>query len=132
MEYKNGYKVVYEVAADGERTFYASKSNEYPPRDEDGKIVENEMNTKLAAFKDADFAGMTIYEHEGEFYYAKANEAKLDEERKPLGTKIKGFEKILVEDVKPTEEPTPVNEPANEPANEPENTPENNNTVGEE
>lgn len=102
MDYKNGYKVVYEVAAGGKRTFYASKTNEYPPRDEDGNIIENEMNTKLASFNDADFAGKTIYEYQGEFYVADTSAAKFDKDGKPTGTKLgtenNNFDKILVEE----------------------------------
>ena len=59
MELQNGYKVIYEKAADGERTFYASKSNAYPDTED---LV-------LATFKDdVDFKGRTIYEYKGKFY----------------------------------------------------------------
>ena len=92
MNYKNGYKVVYEVAANGERTFYASKSDIYPKTDD----------VKLASFKDAEYAGKTIYEHAGEFYVADTTAAKFDEEGNPTGTKLVGmedtnFDEILVE-----------------------------------
>ena len=98
MNYKNGYKVVYEVAADGERTFWASKSNEYPARDEAGNIIENEMNTKLASFVDEDFAGKTIYEYKGEFYVSTDKVPAYNEDGTPKDTKIVGFEKLFVED----------------------------------
>jgi hypothetical protein len=112
MIYKNGYKVVYEIAADGKRTFWASKSNEYPTRDEAGNIIENEMNTKLASFVDTDFAGKTIYEYEGEFYVADTIAAKFDKDGKPTGDRLVGlndtnFDKILVEEETPTND-TPV------------------------
>ena len=94
MNYKNGYKVVYEVAADGERTFYASTSSIYPNRDEDGKIVD----TKLASFKDADFAGKTIYEYKGEFYVSTGSIPAYNEDGTPADNKIEGFDKIFVED----------------------------------
>ena len=101
MDYKNGYKVVYEEAANGKRIFWASKSNEYPARDDAGNIIENEMNTKLASFVDEDFAGKTIYEYEGEFYVADTIAAKFDKDGKPtgvkLGTKNNNFDEILVE-----------------------------------
>lgn len=104
MIYKNGYKVVYEIAADGKRTFYAAKSAAYPTRDEDGNITD----TMLATFDDADFAGKTIYEYEGEFYVADTIAAKFDKDGKPtgakLGTKDNNFDEILVEK-KPEETP---------------------------
>jgi len=121
MNYKNGYKVVYDVAAGGERTFYASKSSIYPNADD----------TKLASFKDAEYAGKTIYEYEGEFYVADTTAAKFDKEGKPTGSKIEGFEKILVEDTD-TNEPAPANieEPKAPVASEPEKDPEVNSGEG--
>ena len=94
MNYKNGYKVVYEVAADGERTFYAAKSNSYPTRDENGNITD----TKLASFVDAEYAGKTIYEHDGAFYAADTHVAKFDEKDMPVGTKLDGFDVLFVEE----------------------------------
>lgn len=88
MNYKNGYKVVYEVAADGKRTFYASKSNVYP----------NEEDIELASFVDADYAGKTIYEYAGEFYVANTNAPKFDAGGAPVGDRITGFEKLFLED----------------------------------
>ena len=64
MIYKNGYKVVYEVAAEGKRTFYAAKSNEYPTRNEAGEIIDD----VIVSFEDAAFLGKTIYEYKGKFY----------------------------------------------------------------
>jgi hypothetical protein len=106
MIYKNGYKVVYEVAADGKRTFYATKSNAYPPRDEAGNIIENEMNTVLATFDDTEFAGKTVYEYKGEFYVSTEALPKYKEDGTPADEKIKGFEKLFKEE-KP-EEPAPA------------------------
>jgi hypothetical protein len=100
MDYKNGYKVVYEFAANGERTFYAATTSTYPNRDKDGNITD----TKLASFVDADYVGKTIYEHEGQFYVANTADAKFDADGKPTGTLLEGFEAILEE--------APVAEPA--------------------
>jgi hypothetical protein len=94
MNYKNGYKVVYEVAADGKRTFYAATSNEYPTRDADGKIID----TELATFNDADFAGKTIYEYAGEFYVSTGAVPAYNEDGTPKDEKIKGFEKLFVDE----------------------------------
>ena len=100
MTYKNGYKVVYEIAADGKRTFYAAKSNTYPNRDEEGKIID----TVLATFNDADFAGKTIYEYAGEFYVSTGAVPAYNEDGTPKDDKIAGFEQIFVE-----EEEVPAN-----------------------
>lgn len=93
MIYKNGYKVVYEVAADGKRTFYAAKSNVYPTRDEDGKITD----TVLATFDDTEFAGKTIYEYAGEFYVSTGAVPAYNEDGTPADKKITGFEPLFVE-----------------------------------
>ena len=106
MNYKNGYKVVYEVAANGERTFYASKSSAYPVRDEDGKIID----TKLASFKDADYQGKVIYEYKGEFYVSTDSTPKYDENGVPTDDKIEGFDLILKES-----EETPASTKVEEP-----------------
>lgn len=93
MIYKNGYKVVYEVAADGKRTFYAAKSNVYPTYDEDGNITD----TILATFDDADFVGKTIYEYAGEFYVSTGTVPTYNEDGTPADEKIAGFEPLFVE-----------------------------------
>lgn len=121
MNYKNGYKVVYEVAADGKRTFYAAKSNVYPNYDEAGKITD----TELATFNDADFAGKTIYEYAGEFYVSTEAVPAYNEDGTPKDEKIKGFEKLFVEE---TEEPAAaavVEEEVEAEEDEPEVEPEN-------
>ena len=121
MNYKNGYKVVYEVAADGKRTFYATKSNAYPA----------EEDTVLATFNDADFAGKVIYEYKGEFYVSTDKVPAYNEDGTPKDTKIVGFEKLFVEETAANE----VNPAADEPVKEDENKGEDagdNNDLGEE
>lgn len=134
MIYKNGYKVVYEIAADGKRTFYAAKSAAYPTRDEDGNITD----TMLATFNDADFAGKTIYEYAGEFYVSTGAVPAYNEDGTPKDTKIAGFEALFVEGE--SEATTAAVEPEapvaddedDEPAAEPEADPEEDETVEEE
>jgi hypothetical protein len=59
MELKNGYKVIYEVAADGKRTFYATKNIKCDPTVDD-KIVEAAIGEyKLVYEKDGNFYGST-------------------------------------------------------------------------
>ena len=134
MIYKNGYKVVYEIAADGKRTFYAAKSAAYPTRDEDGNITD----TVLATFNDADFAGKTIYEYAGEFYVSTGAVPAYNEDGTPKDTKIAGFEALFVEGE--SEATTAAVEPEapvaddedDEPVAEPEADPEEDETVEEE
>jgi hypothetical protein len=134
MIYKNGYKVVYEIAADGKRTFYAAKSAAYPTRDEDGNITD----TMLATFNDADFAGKTIYEYAGEFYVSTGAVPAYNEDGTPKDTKIAGFEALFVEGE--SEATTAAVEPEapvaddedDEPVAEPEADPEEDETVEEE
>lgn len=117
MIYKNGYKVVYEVAADGKRTFYAAKSNVYPTRDEDGNITD----TVLATFDDAEFAGKTIYEYAGEFYVSTGAVPAYNEDGTPADKKIAGFEPLFVEGAAADEDEESVTEPVDdEPTADPE------------
>ena len=97
MNLQNGYKVIYEVAADGKRTFYATKSNVYP----------NTEDTVLASFNDADYVGKVIYEYKGAFYVSTGSVPAYDENGVPTDTKIAGFDKVFVAD-----ESVPANVPA--------------------
>lgn len=106
MDYKNGYKVVYEVAADGERTFYAAKSNAYPTRDEAGNITDD----VIATFVDKDFEGKTIYEYKGKFYVSAGRLPAYNEDGEPdvaNGEVELDFSKVL-EEATPEEENTPA------------------------
>lgn len=87
MNLQNGYKVIYEKAADGKRTFYASKSTIYP----------NENDIVLATFNDADFLGKVIYEYKGKFYVSIGAVPAYDENGEPTDTVIGGFDEVLVE-----------------------------------
>ena len=116
MNYKNGYKVVYEVAADGKRTFYAAKSNEYPTRNEAGEIIDD----VVASFEDAEFLGKTIYEYEGKFYVSAGHVPAYNEDGEPdvaNGERELDFSKVLEE---ATPAPTPAaDEPIVEDEEEP-------------
>jgi hypothetical protein len=89
MELKNGYKVIYEVAADGKRTFYASKSNVYPTTED----------VEIASFNDADYKGKVIYEYKGDFYVSAGSIPAYNENGVPTDNKITEFEKIFCEHV---------------------------------
>ena len=101
MNYKNGYKVVYEIVADGKKTFYASKSAVYPNRNENGAIIDD----VVAEFDYAEFTGKTIYEYKGEFYVSEGALPAYNEDGTPKDSKIDGFEKLFVEETPATEEP---------------------------
>lgn len=121
MDLKNGYKVIYEIAADSKRTFYASKlDSEKVPGG-----VDPEHDTVLAYFDDADFAGKTIYEYKGKFYKSTGSIPAYDENGIPTDEEITGFEEVFVEKTEESEEPEesgeedPVEPTAEEPGNEP-------------
>ena len=85
MNLQNGYKVIYEKAADGKRTFYASKSTAYP----------NEDDLVIASFNDADYRGKVIYEYKGKFYVSTGALPAYDENGEPTDTVIEGFDKVF-------------------------------------
>jgi hypothetical protein len=85
MELKNGYKVIYEVAADGKRTFYASKSNAYPAADD---VV-------IASFNDVDYIGKVIYEYKGDFYVSTGSVPAYNKDGVPTDKKIEGFDQVF-------------------------------------
>jgi hypothetical protein len=85
MNLQNGYKVIYEKAADGKRTFYASKSAAYPNADD---VV-------LAYFNDADYRGKVIYEHKGKFYVSTGAVPVYNENGEPVDTVIEGFDQVF-------------------------------------
>lgn len=98
MKLENGYKVIYEVAADGRRTFYASKSTSYPNKDVEGKIVD----LKVAEFVDADYADKVVYEYKGSFYVSKGKTPAYDKNGIPTDTRLEAFDQVFVE-VKPAD-----------------------------
>lgn len=85
MNLQNGYKVIYEKAADGKRTFYASKSAIYP----------NDDDLVVASFNDADYKGKVIYEYKGDFYVSTGSIPAYDENGVPVDAKIEGFDKVF-------------------------------------
>jgi hypothetical protein len=102
MEYKNGYKVVYEVAADGKRTFYAATSNEYPTRDEAGNITDD----VVASFVDADFLGKTVYEYKGKFYVSAGSLPAYNEDGTPAAGETELNFDLVLKEAKPATEGT--------------------------
>lgn len=87
MNLRNGYKVIYEKAEGGKRTFFASKSNAYPAADD----------IELASFNDEDYRGKVIYEYKGKFYVSTGAVPAYNENGEPTDTVIEGFDKVFVE-----------------------------------
>ena len=106
MNLQNDYKVIYEVAAEGKRTFYASKSNAYPAKDD----------LEIASFNDVDFRGKVIYEHKGKFYASEGSVPAFDENGVPTDAVIEGFDKVLTktDDAVNTPSHAPVRPEVNE------------------
>ena len=100
MNLQNGYKLIYEKAAEGKRTFYASKSN-----------VPTAEDVEIASFIDAEYQGKIIYEYKGKFYVSTKNAPMYDENGEPTGTSIEAFDKILIKDA--------VNTPTHAPSHTP-------------
>jgi hypothetical protein len=100
MELKNGYKVIYDEAANGEHTFYASKTGVFADAEELVKIAAGEY--KL------------VYEKDGKLYGSTTGI--------PAGgdTHLSGFDKVLAADdggVEAGNEPDATNEePTADPA----------------
>lgn len=87
MKLQNGYKVVYEKAEGGIRTFYGSLTGECNPN----------VDFKIAIFKDADYVGKKIYMHNGRFYAVDEKAAAFVNEE-PAGECItEASDEVLVE-----------------------------------
>ncbi len=89
MELKNGYKVIYEKAANGERTFYASKSGTFTDAEQIGEAVE------IGKYK-------LIYEKNGKIYCSESGVPAFNENGEPVDVTVEGFDKVFVK----TEEPS--------------------------
>lgn len=100
MKLQNGYKVIYEKIADGERTFFADKMD----------------GTDATQLGDAIQVGKykLVFEKDGQIYGSETGKTE-------DGELLKDFNKVLVEGYEEAQEPAPANvAPV---ANEPETTP---------
>lgn len=84
MKLQNGYKVLYEVAADGKRTFYASKTGVFADADQIGEPVE------IGKYK-------LVYEKNGKVYFSESKVPTFDENGEPTDKAAEGFDEIFVE-----------------------------------
>ena len=86
MKLENGYKVIYEKAVDGTRTFYASKTG----------MCDPEVDDVVATFVDADYRGKMVYEHAGKFYVTTGAVPAFDENGVPTDECLTAFDKVFV------------------------------------
>jgi hypothetical protein len=87
MNLQNGYKVIYEKAADGKRIFYASKTG----------VCDPTVDTQLGeAFDDAEYRGKMIYEYKGSFYVTTGATPSYDEEGKPTDERLTAFDEVFI------------------------------------
>lgn len=100
MDLKNGYKVIYDVAKDGERSFYASESGKFEGADLIATATIGEY--KLIYEKDGQiFGSATGIPAAGDHCFAEFNKVFAE-----------------AEEPAPVKEETPVEEPKAEPAKE--------------
>lgn len=95
MDLKNGYKVIYEKASEGKRTFYASKTN----------VCDPTVDTEIASFEDAEYRGRMIFEYDGKFYISAGKVPTYDEDGKPTtdNTVLEAFDAVFCEKETTTE-----------------------------
>ena len=84
MNLKNGYKVLYAIAADGERTFYGSKSGIFADAEQIGAAIE------IGKYK-------LVYEKNGKIYGSESGIPSFDENGIPADSVFDSFDKIFVE-----------------------------------
>lgn len=84
MNLQNDYKVIYEKAADGKRTFYASKSGTFADAEQIGEPVE------IGKYK-------LIYEKNGKIYCSESNIPNFNENGEPADIAMEGFDKVFVD-----------------------------------
>ena len=105
MKLQNGYKVIYEKAADGKRTFYASKSGIFADAD---KIAEAVIGQYKLIYEKAGkiYGSESGVPADGDYYFADfAKVFEVAEE--PVATAAAAEttpEEVVVEET-PTEEP---------------------------
>lgn len=87
MNLQNGYKVVYEKAENGKRTFYASKTG----------ICDPAVDTKLGdTFTDSDYMDKVIYEYKGSFYVSTGSVPSYDENGVPTDERLDAFDEVFI------------------------------------
>lgn len=88
MNLQNGYKVIYEQAKNGKRTFFASKTGICDP------TVDKQIGDE---FTISDFANRTIYEYKGKFYVtAEGRTPAYGEDGVPTDDRLSAFDEVFV------------------------------------
>ena len=109
MNLQNGYKVIYEKAVDGKRTFYASKTGVFADAE---KILEATIGEyKLIYEKNGQFYGSTTgIPTEEDYHFVEFDKVfKVAEETETAETEIPEKPNTIEDDI-----PTPVVEPEDE------------------
>lgn len=91
MNLQNGYKVIYEKAADGKRTFYASKNGTFADAEQLGEAIE------IGKYK-------LIYEKNGKIYCSEASVPTFDENGEPTDTAVEAFDEVFFESKEPAQD----------------------------
>jgi len=121
MKLENGYKVIYEKAVDGARTFYASKTG----------VCNPDVDDVIANFVDNDYKGRLVYEQAGKFYVTAVGSKvpAFDANGNSTDECLDAFNKVFVagadvdpvtetDEVVENPEDAPVEDPAVEPTDE--------------
>lgn len=98
MILQNGYKKIYEHAANGERTLYATVND----------VCDPAVDTKLGSFVEAEFAGRMLYEYHGKVYAAVANVPAYDENGVPTDDCVLDLTNIGAASTSEANEPAPA------------------------
>ena len=91
MNLQNGYKVIYAVAEDGKRTFYASKTGTFADATQIGDAVE------IGKYK-------LIYEKNGKIYCSETAVPNFSENGEPTDAAMEVFDEVFVQSKAPVED----------------------------
>ena len=84
MNLQNDYKVLYEKVADGQRTFFASKSGAFADAEQIGEPIE------IGKYK-------LVYEKNGKIYGSESGIPNFNENGEPVDSAFNSFDEIFVE-----------------------------------
>lgn len=91
MNLQNGYKVIYEKAANGKRTFYASKSGVFADAEQIGEPIE------IGKYK-------LIYEKNGKIYGSETGMPNFDENGEAVDAAVEGFDEVFFKTREPAQD----------------------------
>lgn len=86
MNLQNDYKVLYEKVADGQRTFFASKSGTFADAEQIGEPIE------IGKYK-------LVYEKNGKIYGSESGIPNFNKNGEPVDSAFNSFDEIFVETI---------------------------------